>query len=82
MIEKGLFRRYQARHGQPQRFDDGGRAGQDSARAVRGVKELVFVRDRGMVKSPCKEALSAAGVRYITALTDPPLRRLLSQGTM
>jgi transposase len=47
-----------------------------------GVKELVFVGDRGMVKSKGKEALSTAGLRYITALTDPQIRRLLSQGTL
>lgn len=47
-----------------------------------GVKELVFVGDRGMVKSQGKQALSAAGLRYITALTDPQIRRLLSQGTL
>lgn len=47
-----------------------------------GVKELVFVGDRGMVKSKGKEALSAARLRYITALTDPQIRRLLSQGTL
>jgi len=34
-----------------------------------------------MVKSPGKHALSAAGLRYITALTDPQIRRLRSQGT-
>jgi len=47
-----------------------------------GVRELVFVGDRGMVKSQGKQALSAAGLRYITALTDPQIRRLLSQGTL
>jgi hypothetical protein len=47
-----------------------------------GVSELVFVGDRGMVKSKGKQALSAAGLRYITALTDPQIRRLLSQGTL
>lgn len=36
-----------------------------------GVEELVFVGDRGMVKSQGKQALDAAGLRYITALTDP-----------
>ena len=46
-----------------------------------GVPELVFVGDRGMVKSQGKQALSAAGLRYITALTDPQIRRLLGQGT-
>src|SRR5579884_323636 len=47
-----------------------------------GVSELVFVGDRGMVKSQGKQALSAAGLRYITALTDPQIRRLLGQGTL
>ena len=47
-----------------------------------GVKELVFVGDRGMVKSKGKEALSAARLRYITALTDPQIRRLLGHGTL
>jgi len=47
-----------------------------------GVKELVFVGDRGMVKSKGKEALGGAGLRYITALTDPQIRRLLGQGTL
>jgi transposase len=47
-----------------------------------GVKEFVFVGDRGMVKSQGKEALSAVGLRYITALTDPQIRRLLSEGTL
>jgi len=46
------------------------------------VRELVFVGDRGMVKSKGKQALSAAGLRYITALTDPQIRRLLGQGTL
>ncbi len=47
-----------------------------------GVKELVFDGGRGMVKSKGKEALSDAGLRYITALTDPQIRRLLGQGTL
>jgi transposase len=46
------------------------------------VEELVFVGDRGMVKSKGKEALTAAGLRYITALTDPQIRRLLGQGIL
>jgi len=41
------------------------------------VEELVFVGDRGMVKRKGKEALTAAGLRYITALTDPQIRGLL-----
>ena len=44
------------------------------------VDELVFVGDRGMVKSAGKQALHAAGLRYISALTDPQIRRLLHEG--
>ena len=47
-----------------------------------GVEELVFVGDRGMVKSKGKQALREAGLRYITALTDPQIRRLLAEGTL
>jgi len=46
------------------------------------VRELVFVGDRGMVKSKGKQALNGAGLRYITALTDPQIRRLLGQGSL
>lgn len=46
------------------------------------VEELVFVGDRGMVKSKGKQALKEAGLRYITALTDPQIRRLLAEGTL
>jgi len=47
-----------------------------------GVSEVVFVGDRGMVKSGGKQALTAARLRYITALTDPQIRKLLKQGTI
>ncbi|ASV75788.1 Mobile element protein [Thermogutta terrifontis] len=47
-----------------------------------GVEETVLVGDRGMVKLAGKEALTAAGLRYITALTTPQVRRLLGQGTL
>jgi len=47
-----------------------------------GVEELVFVGDRGMVKSKGKQALHEAGLRYISALTDPQIRRLLKEGTL
>jgi len=43
------------------------------------VQELVFVGDRGMVKSKGMAALEKAHLRYITALTDPQIRRLLGQ---
>lgn len=47
-----------------------------------GVEELVFVGDRGMVKSKGKQILKDADLRYITALTDPQIRRLLAAGTL
>ena len=42
-----------------------------------GISELVFVGDRGMVKSQQKSDLGAVGLRYITALTNPQIRKLL-----
>jgi transposase len=47
-----------------------------------GVEQLVLVGDRGMVKSKGKQALNEAGLRYISALTDPQIRRLLKEGTL
>jgi len=47
-----------------------------------GVEELVFVGDRGMVKSKGKQALKEAGLHYISALTDPQIRRLLGEGAL
>jgi transposase len=47
-----------------------------------GVEELVFVGDRGMLKSKGKEALREAGLHYISALTDPQIRHLLSEGVL
>jgi transposase len=47
-----------------------------------GVEELIFVGDRGMVKSKGKQALEQAGLRYISALTDPQIRKLLGQGAL
>jgi len=47
-----------------------------------GVQQLVFVGDRGMVKSKGKQALKEAGLHYISALTDPQIRRLLGEGTL
>src|SRR5260370_27881054 len=44
--------------------------------------ELVFVGDRGMVKSKGKQALEQANLHYLTALTDPQIRRLLHTGTV
>ena len=47
-----------------------------------GVSEVVMVGDRGMIKAKGKAALSAAGLRYITALTDAQVRTLLKQGVL
>lgn len=41
------------------------------------IDEVVFVGDRGMVKAKGREALKAQGLRYISALTDPEIRKLL-----
>jgi transposase len=43
------------------------------------IEELVFVGDRGMVKSKGQKALQEANLRYITALTDPQIRTLLGK---
>ncbi len=45
-----------------------------------GIEEVVFVGDRGRVKSTGKTALTAEGFRYITALTDAQVRTLLKRG--
>ena len=44
-----------------------------------GVTEAIFVGDRGMIQTKGKAALTAAGCRYITALTTPQVRRLLHE---
>ncbi len=43
------------------------------------IAEVVFVGDRGMVKTTGKAALTEQGLRYITALTDPQIRKLLKK---
>lgn len=44
------------------------------------IDEVVFVGDRGMVKTKGKEAIKAKdGFHYITALTDPQIRKLLRE---
>lgn len=47
-----------------------------------GAKEIAVVGDRGMIKTLGKEALSAAGYHYVTALTNPQIRKLLAQKTL
>jgi transposase len=44
-----------------------------------GVEDVVFVGDRGMVKSKGKEALGQCGFKYITALTNAQVRKLLKE---
>jgi transposase len=43
------------------------------------VDEVVFVGDGGMVKAKGKAALTAERIRYITALSEPQVRRLLKR---
>jgi len=43
-----------------------------------GAKDIVVVGDRGMIKKMGKAALGTAGYRYVTALTDPQIRKLLA----
>ncbi len=47
-----------------------------------GVREAVFVGDQGMVKLAGKQALTAAGLRYIPAPTEPQVRHLLGEGSL
>ncbi|MFC1836685.1 transposase [Thermodesulfobacteriota bacterium] len=46
------------------------------------VKDVVFVGDRGMVKSIPIEAINQASYHYITAITKPQVERLLKQGVL
>ncbi len=42
------------------------------------AREIVLVGDRGMIKKLGKVALGEAGYRYVTALTNPQVRKLLA----
>jgi transposase len=46
------------------------------------VDEVVFVGDGGMVKAKGKAALTAERIRYITALSEPRVRRLLKRDVL
>lgn len=46
------------------------------------ARNVVLVGDRGMIRGPGKELLSARGFHYITSLTDPEIRSLLAKGTL
>ena len=57
----------------------------DQIKILRGqfqATELIFVGDRGMVKSKARQALEQEQFHYITALTDPQIRRLLGEGVL
>ena len=47
-----------------------------------GAKDVVVVGDRGMLKAKGKALLTERGFRYVTALTDPEIRRMLREGTL
>ncbi len=46
------------------------------------VKEVVLVGNRGMIKAQGKERLNQAHLKYITALTDPQIRKLIKQDVL
>jgi hypothetical protein len=46
------------------------------------ASEVVLVGDRGMLKAQGRQLLSEQGFRFVTALTDPQVRKLLAQGTL
>ena len=46
------------------------------------IEDVIFVGDRGMVKKAGQKTLGEAGFRYITALTDPQIRKQLASGTL
>jgi transposase len=43
------------------------------------VEEVIFVGDRGMIKAKGKAQLKQAHFRYITALTNPQIRKLIKE---
>jgi transposase len=47
-----------------------------------GVHEAVLVGDRGMIKAKGKQALQDADWRYISALTDPQIRKLINESVI
>lgn len=44
-----------------------------------GAREVVMVGDRGMIKKLGRQVLDEAGFRYVTAITDPQIRKLLTE---
>src|ERR1019366_2863771 len=47
-----------------------------------GTEEIAVVGDRGMIKALGQAALGEANFRYVTALTDPQVRKLLKAGVL
>jgi len=47
-----------------------------------GVSDVVFVGDRGMLKSVPLESINKAGFHYITAITKPQIESLITQGVL
>jgi hypothetical protein len=46
------------------------------------VSEVVFVGDRGMLKTQGRQLLAEQGFRFVTALTEPQIRKLLATETL
>ena len=47
-----------------------------------GTEEIAVVGDRGMIKALGQAAVGEANIRYVTALTDPQVRKLLATGVL
>lgn len=47
-----------------------------------GVTSIVFVGDRGMIKSQGKQKLEENHFKYITAITDPQIRKLINKNVI
>jgi hypothetical protein len=47
-----------------------------------GIEHVIFVGDKGMIKSRQQELLNARGYHYITSITKPQIEKLLSQGVI
>lgn len=47
-----------------------------------GAREVALVGDRGMLKGPERELLCEHGFRYVTALSEPQVRKKLAEGVL
>lgn len=66
---------YRGNTGDPPTFLDA----VDKLKVRFGAEEIALVGDRGMIKRVGKAALGEAKFRYVTALTDPQIRALLTR---